>query len=130
MGSAKKYSGRIQTGNGNIVESEEAVVAADDNRCSEIGVLTLRRGGHAVDAAVATALCLGVVNPMSSGIGGGSFMIVRSSKTSQTQAFDMRETAPAAASQVHNSLLHAFLDVRICCAKVHIHQYTSHRYIH
>ncbi|KAM7512932.1 hypothetical protein LguiB_011807 [Lonicera macranthoides] len=99
VGSAKKYSGKIRTRNGNIVESEEAVVAADDDRCSEIGASTLRRGGHAVDAAVATALCLGVVNPMSSGIGGGSFMIVRSSKTAQTQAFDMRETAPAAASQ-------------------------------
>ncbi|KAE9448739.1 hypothetical protein C3L33_19369, partial [Rhododendron williamsianum] len=60
---------------------------------------SVRQGGHAVDAAVATALCLGVVNPMSSGIGGGAFMLVRSSSTSQTQAYDMRETAPSAASQ-------------------------------
>lgn len=82
------------------MESEHGVVAADDGRCSEVGVSTLRRGGHAVDAAVATTLCLGVVNPMASGIGGGSFMVVRSSATSQTLAFDMRETAPLAASQV------------------------------
>ncbi|KAF5201238.1 Glutathione hydrolase [Thalictrum thalictroides] len=82
-----------------VVESENAVVAADDVRCSEIGASTLRDGGHAVDAAVATALCLGVVNPMSSGIGGGGFMIVHSSTSQAAQAFDLRETAPLAASQ-------------------------------
>lgn len=62
----------------------------------------LRRGGHAVDAAVATALCLGVVCSMSSGIGGGGFMLVRSGLTLQTIALDFRETAPLAASQVQN----------------------------
>ncbi|XP_017982879.1 PREDICTED: gamma-glutamyltranspeptidase 3 [Theobroma cacao] len=94
-----KYDERIQVRGPNSVESEQGVVAADDGRCSEIGVLMLKKGGHAVDAAVAIALCVGVVNPMSSGIGGGAFMIVRSSSTSQTQAFDSRETAPLAASQ-------------------------------
>ncbi|XP_071686167.1 glutathione hydrolase 3-like [Rutidosis leptorrhynchoides] len=84
---------------GNAVESLEAVVAADDARCSEIGVSFLRAGGHAVDAAVAVALCLGVVSPMSSGVGGGGFMVVRSVDTLKTQAFDFRETAPLAASQ-------------------------------
>ncbi|XP_043711893.1 glutathione hydrolase 3-like isoform X2 [Telopea speciosissima] len=82
-----------------VAESENGVVAADDGRCSDIGVSVLKDGGHAVDAAVATALCLGVVNPMSSGIGGGAFMVVRSSSTSQAEAFDMRETAPLAASK-------------------------------
>ncbi|KAM0037237.1 putative glutathione gamma-glutamate hydrolase, Gamma-glutamyltransferase [Helianthus debilis subsp. tardiflorus] len=82
-----------------VVESLEAVVAADDARCSEIGVSILRAGGHAVDAAVSVALCEGVVNPMASGIGGGGFMVVRSAATSRSQAFDFRETAPAAASQ-------------------------------
>ncbi|KAL9669248.1 hypothetical protein QQ045_006791 [Rhodiola kirilowii] len=81
------------------VESSKGVVAADEGRCSEIGVAVLRSGGHAVDAAVATALCLGVVNPLASGIGGGSFMIVRSEKTSKVQAYNMRETAPMAASE-------------------------------
>lgn len=97
-----RYNGRLQH-NADIVESEEAVVAADDGRCSEIGISMLKIGGHAVDAAVATALCLGVVNPMASGIGGGGFMVVRSSSTSEVLAIDMRETAPLAASQVHNS---------------------------
>ncbi|KAD4180351.1 hypothetical protein R6Q59_009708 [Mikania micrantha] len=92
-----KATRKVQSGGS--VESWEAVVAADDARCSEIGVSVLRAGGHAVDAAVSVALCEGVVNPMASGIGGGGFMVVRSADTSQTQAFDFRETAPAAASQ-------------------------------
>lgn len=94
----------IEANDSDIVESENGVVAADDARCSEIGASILRQGGHAVDAAVATALCVGVVNPMASGIGGGGFMVVRSSATSKTQAFDMRETAPSAASQVQKTL--------------------------
>ncbi|MQL74748.1 hypothetical protein Taro_007113 [Colocasia esculenta] len=81
------------------VEAQHGVVAADDGRCSEIGAAALRAGGHAVDAAVATALCLGVVSPMSSGIGGGAFMVVRSAGTGIAEAFDSRETAPLAASQ-------------------------------
>ncbi|KAJ8766708.1 hypothetical protein K2173_005319 [Erythroxylum novogranatense] len=89
----------IKVNEAEIVESEQGVVAADDGRCSEIGASILRQGGHAVDAAVATALCVGVVNPMASGIGGGAFMIVRSSSTLKAQAFDMRETAPLAASK-------------------------------
>ncbi|XXG55081.1 hypothetical protein AAC387_Pa03g2811 [Persea americana] len=92
------YKGESRTQAG-VVESEFGVVAADDGRCSDIGVSVLRSGGHAVDAAVATALCLGVVHPMSSGIGGGSFMVVWSSATSKAEAYDMRETAPMAASQ-------------------------------
>ncbi|KAL3535671.1 hypothetical protein ACH5RR_004132 [Cinchona calisaya] len=94
-----KSNERLEDANSGIVESKQAVVAADDGRCSEIGVSILGKGGHAVDAAVATALCLGVVNPMASGIGGGAFMVVHSSSTSEAQAFDMRETAPLAASQ-------------------------------
>ncbi|WOL01973.1 glutathione hydrolase 3 [Canna indica] len=86
------------------VESDVGVVAADDGRCSEVGAEALRAGGHAVDAAVAAALCLGVVHPMSSGIGGGAFIVVRSADSGETEAFDSRETAPAAASKVSLSL--------------------------
>ncbi|KAJ9551213.1 hypothetical protein OSB04_015258 [Centaurea solstitialis] len=91
------WKSRVQSDG--VVESWGAVVAADDSRCSEIGASVLKDGGHAVDAAVAVALCGGIVNPMASGIGGGGFMVLRSADTSQTQAFDFRETAPAAASQ-------------------------------
>ncbi|KAJ0861129.1 putative aminoacyltransferase, Glutathione hydrolase [Helianthus annuus] len=96
--SVRLFKKRVQVGD-NTVESLGAVVAADDARCSEIGASVLQEGGHAVDAAVATALCLGVVNPMASGVGGGGFMVVRSAATSQTLAFDFRETAPLAASE-------------------------------
>ncbi|CAL9191122.1 glutathione hydrolase 3-like isoform X1 [Musa acuminata AAA Group] len=87
------------TGGPEVVESEVGVVAADDGRCSEIGVAALRAGGHAVDAAVAAALCLGVVHPVSSGIGGGAFIVVRSADSGEAEAFDSRETAPSAASK-------------------------------
>ncbi|XP_011090593.1 gamma-glutamyltranspeptidase 1 isoform X3 [Sesamum indicum] len=76
--------------------ARNGVVATDHGQCSTIGRDILRKGGHAVDAAVAAALCLGVVSPASSGIGGGAFMLVRSTD-SKTEAYDMRETAPALA---------------------------------
>lgn len=97
----QRFNGKAQFDNPEIVESDRGVVAADDGRCSNVGVFMLRQGGHAVDAAVATALCVGVVNPMASGIGGGAFMVVRSASTSEALAFDMRETAPSSASEVH-----------------------------
>ncbi|KAL0284530.1 UNVERIFIED_CONTAM: Glutathione hydrolase 1 [Sesamum angustifolium] len=76
--------------------ARNGVVATDHGQCSTIGRDILRKGGHAVDAAVAAALCLGVVSPASSGIGGGAFMLVRSTD-GKTEAYDMRETAPALA---------------------------------
>lgn len=77
-------------------------VAADDGRCSTIGMNALRHRGHAVDAAVATSLCLGVVSPGSSGLGGGAFMLFREADR-KAHVFDMRETAPTKASQVHTT---------------------------
>ena len=79
--------------------ASHGVVATDDGRCSRIGMDALREGGHAVDAAVAASLCLGVVGPASSGMGGGSFMLILLA-SGEAQAFDMRETAPMKASEV------------------------------
>ncbi|KAJ0263075.1 hypothetical protein HA466_0035000 [Hirschfeldia incana] len=80
-----------------VVTSKDGVVAADHETCSEIGADVLRRlDGSAVDAAVAVAFCLGVVNPTSSGIGGGAFMVVGSA-TGSAKAYDMRETASSTA---------------------------------
>jgi gamma-glutamyltranspeptidase/glutathione hydrolase len=72
------------------------VVAADDPTASEVGARVLAVGGTAADAAVATALALGVVNPVSSGIGGGGFAVVYDARTRQTHVYDFREVAPAA----------------------------------
>ncbi|XP_034220290.1 glutathione hydrolase 1-like isoform X2 [Prunus dulcis] len=81
-----------------VISGRHAAVATDDGRCSRIGMHVLREGGHAVDASVAAALCLGVVSPASSGIGGGAFMLIRLAR-GEAQAFDMRETAPLLASE-------------------------------
>jgi gamma-glutamyltranspeptidase/glutathione hydrolase/leukotriene-C4 hydrolase len=81
------------------VAARHGAVATDDGRCSRIGIDVLREGGHAVDAAVAASLCLGVVSPASSGIGGGAFMLIRLA-SGEVHAYDMRETAPMQASEV------------------------------
>ncbi|KAF7009466.1 hypothetical protein CFC21_023998 [Triticum aestivum] len=81
-----------------VVTSPHGAVAADDERCSRIGRDALRCGGTAVDAAVATSLCLGVVSPASSGIGGGAFMLVRLADGTAV-IYDSRETAPLAATK-------------------------------
>ncbi|CAN6235227.1 unnamed protein product [Urochloa humidicola] len=81
-----------------VVTSPHGAVAADDGRCSRIGRDALRQGGTAVDAAVAAALCLGVVSPASSGVGGGAFMLVRLADGTAV-VYDSRETAPLAASK-------------------------------
>lgn len=60
-----------------FIESERAAVASDHGRCADQGVEVMRGGGNAADAAVVTALCQGLYNPMASGIGGGHIMVVR-----------------------------------------------------
>lgn len=73
------------------------MVAADNSRCSQIGRDIMYQQGNAADAAVAVALCLGVVNPVSSGLGGGAFIMVRLANGT-AEFIDARETAPAAAA--------------------------------
>ena len=81
----------------NYVIVPNAAVAADEARCSKIGADVLAENGTAVDAAVATALCLGVVHPHSSGIGGGCFILIFNNATGAAEVIDARETAPATA---------------------------------
>ncbi|MEO1312105.1 MAG: gamma-glutamyltransferase, partial [Pseudomonadota bacterium] len=76
--------------------AQMAVVAADV-RAAEAGMEMLRRGGSAVDAAVAVQAVLGLVEPQSSGLGGGAFMMLWDAEARTVKAFDGREIAPAAA---------------------------------
>ncbi len=73
-----------------------AMVAAADPRAVEAGLDALRKGGHAVDAAIAVHTVLGLVEPQSSGIGGGAFMVVYDRASDETTVYDGRETAPMA----------------------------------
>jgi len=79
-----------------IVGKRFMVVAANP-LAVDAGYGILRRGGTAVDAAIAMQLVLGLVEPQSSGIGGGAFMLVHDAKRNRLVAYDGRETAPAAA---------------------------------
>ena len=72
-------------------------VAAAHPLAAEAGLQVLREGGHAVDAAVAVQMVLALVEPQSSGIGGGAFLLLWNGRT--VQAWDGRETAPAAADE-------------------------------
>lgn len=75
------------------LEFKTAAVSADYKDCSEAGAKVLRdQKGNAVDAAIATALCVGVVNAHSAGIGGGGFMIIYNKTTGKTSAINFRET--------------------------------------
>jgi len=71
-------------------------IAAVDPYASKAGLDVLRGGGNAVDAAVAAASVLGVVEPYSSGIGGGGFMVIHWADGTRAETIDGRETAPAA----------------------------------
>ena len=73
------------------------MVAAANPLAVEAGLRVLRDGGSAVDAAVAIQAVLGLVEPQSSGLGGGAFMVFYDAKTGKVTAYDGRETAPAAA---------------------------------
>lgn len=73
-------------------------VASESAVCSKIGVELIENGGNAADALVGTLFCVGVIGMYHSGIGGGGFMLVRSSNGSY-EFIDFRETAPAAAFQ-------------------------------
>jgi gamma-glutamyltranspeptidase/glutathione hydrolase len=79
------------------VVTQRFAVAAANPLATQAGLEMLKAGGTAVDAAVAVQMVLGLVEPQSSGLGGGAFLL--HSANGQVQAFDGRETAPAAATE-------------------------------
>lgn len=85
----------------------ESVVAASHPLAAQAGMAVLKAGGNAVDAAAAVQFALNVVEPQSSGIGGGAFLLIHLAKTGENVVVDARETAPAAATADQFSA-HAF----------------------
>jgi gamma-glutamyltranspeptidase/glutathione hydrolase len=79
--------------------SPHAMVSSQEAKATRIGLDVLRRGGNAVDAAVAVGFALAVTLPRAGNLGGGGFMLVHLAKRGETVAIDYRETAPAAAKR-------------------------------
>ncbi|RCI02959.1 hypothetical protein CU098_010091 [Rhizopus stolonifer] len=77
-----------------LVVGKQGAVAVELKECSDAGLDILKKGGSAVDSAIASALCIGVVNSFATGIGGGGFMLIRSPNGTY-EFIDFRETAPA-----------------------------------
>jgi gamma-glutamyltranspeptidase/glutathione hydrolase len=81
------------------VEAHHGLVVSVSAPASEVGVEILKKGGNAVDAAVATAFALAVTYPQAGNIGGGGFMVVYPGGKEDPVVFDYRETAPGAATK-------------------------------
>ncbi|XP_077369620.1 glutathione hydrolase 7 [Festucalex cinctus] len=86
----------------------QGAVVTDVARCTSLGFEVLGKPGSSVDAAIAAALCLGIVHPHTSGLGGGGVMLVHNIRKNDTRIIDFRETAPAA---IREELLQTNLDL-------------------
>ena len=85
---------------------QSSVTSSADPRATEAGMAMLRQGGSAADATMAMMVTLSVVEPQSSGIGGGGFLVYSDGSNNALSTINGRETAPAAADQAR------FLDAK------------------
>jgi gamma-glutamyltranspeptidase/glutathione hydrolase len=76
------------------VRARHGIVASTNEVASQVGVDIMKRGGNAIDAAIAVAFALAVTHPAAGNLGGGGFMMIRL-KDGRTTAIDYREMAPA-----------------------------------
>ncbi|MCD9149943.1 gamma-glutamyltransferase [Pseudophaeobacter flagellatus] len=83
---------------GQPVEAQDWMIAAANPHAVEAGAAVLRQGGTAADAMIAAQVVLGLVEPQSSGLGGGAFLVWYDAKTGAVTTLDARETAPLAAT--------------------------------
>ncbi|MDI3403425.1 gamma-glutamyltransferase [Streptomyces cavernicola] len=97
-------SGPRPPGKESVAVGSGGAVSSVNPYASQAGLDVLRKGGNAVDAAVATAAALGVVEPYSAGVGGGGYFVYYDASTGKVSTLDGRETAPAKMQQ------DAFLD--------------------
>ncbi|XP_057385289.1 glutathione hydrolase 7 isoform X4 [Balaenoptera acutorostrata] len=74
----------------------QGAVVTDAAHCTSLGIEVLSKQGSSVDAAVAAALCLGIVAPHSSGLGGGGVMLIHDIRRNKSHLIDFRESAPGA----------------------------------
>ncbi|XP_013872745.1 gamma-glutamyltransferase 7 [Austrofundulus limnaeus] len=87
---------------------KQGAVVTDVAQCTSLGFDVLGKQGSSVDAAITAALCLGIVHPHTSGIGGGGVMLVHDIRKNETRVIDFRETAP---SSLHEDMLLTNLDL-------------------
>src|ERR1700730_16663673 len=78
------------------VVADHGMVVAQEKIAARVGADVLKRGGNAVDAAVATGFAMAVTYPRAGNLGGGGFMVIHSKQRGEDVAIDYRETAPAA----------------------------------
>ncbi|TKB45772.1 gamma-glutamyltransferase [Thalassotalea mangrovi] len=103
MATQKREEGEPEAATGvtekQVVESKSFMVTAANPLATQAGFNILKNGGSAVDAAIAVQLVLSLVEPQSSGIGGGAFMLYFDKDKGELRTYDGREIAPASATE-------------------------------